>query len=478
MPGAGSLLAPTVVVPQQIDLAAEARQIAQVTLASPISLLPLQAKILAAVLAHRLQGTAFLEQIPQFAYVSGRTLTQALERVIGHCASVRRLVQENTKNIHGKRLGKSNLRIYGDCHLSLDVSCACDHVPWPELRLALEAARVDNNLIEAILLVHRTAKLHVSHCGMSQGVSLKRGLRQGCGLSPLLWAVFCGWILQNMHDPQLLNVPEVNTSYADDLHYGSTILDGRSLEKAYAAMKHILAFLTRRGLTISQDKTVVVLELQGPYADKALERYTIRKPTGQYFRFQLETQTMYIKVVSHHVFLGAVIGFRRFEQDTFRHRLAIAGGSFSRLSVVLRSHTIPVRLRLQLWQGCVWPALLHALDCTGLPLKELQALQTQLLKQARSIAKSHSMLTKETNVEFINRLKLPNPVRCLQRALANRCALDTPLCPALTPGDAQMQWRAILRGHLFDGAGVWHASPVTLNPSAQSPPSADHISLA
>ncbi|CAE7225855.1 unnamed protein product, partial [Symbiodinium sp. CCMP2456] len=316
---------------------------------------------------------AFLAQIPQYAYVAGRTLAQALERVIGHCASVRQLVQANACNIHGKRYGHVNAKLYGGCHLSLDISCAYDHVPWEALKSALQFAAVPQPLIEAILLVHHTA------------------------LRTITTAL--GSVLQ-MHDPELLDIHRANTSYADDLHFGWTILCGRDLERAYAAMKHVLTHLLRQGLTISQDKTVVILELQGPQASKALDRYTVQRPTGRHFRFVIDEKVLHLKIVSQHVYLGAVIGFRKFEQETFKHRLALARNSFSRLSVILRNRTVPLKLRLQLWQGCIWPAMLHSLDCTGLPLKEFQSMQSQLIKQARSIAKSHSVLTKETNPDL------------------------------------------------------------------------------
>ncbi|CAE6930547.1 unnamed protein product, partial [Symbiodinium sp. CCMP2456] len=432
----------------------------------PISLLPLQAKLLAAVLAQRLQGPAneFLQQIPQYAYVSGRSPSQALERVISHCASVRKLVQDNTNNIHGRRSGRTGLGLYGGCHLSLDISCAYDHVPWSSLQTALRAAAVPENLIQAVLLVHHTAGLHIKHCGMEKVVSLKRGLRQGCGLSPLLWAIYCGWLLQGMHQPEVLDVSRANTSYADDMHYAWTILHGRDLEMAYNAMKHILAHLTRHGLTISQDKTVVVLELLGPQARKALERYTVTKQGTRYFRFVVDQQVLLIKVLTQHVYLGAVISFRKFEQETFRHRLALARGTHSRLGRILRNRVVPVHLRLRLWLGCIWPALLHGLDCTGLPLKELQTLQVQLMKQARSIANSHSMITKESNEDFARRLRLPDPLRRLRQALEHRQHADQFLHAILRPGEAQQQWRTIVRGHLSASSGGW-SDPTSSSPS-------------
>ncbi|CAE7695511.1 Crnkl1 [Symbiodinium sp. CCMP2592] len=413
------------------------------------------AKILASIVAQRLKepAKAYLASLPQFAYV------------------VRGLVQGNTRNIHNKRSGRTSLSLYGGCQLSLDLTSAYDLVQWPLLRLALIDAAIPEPLIQLIMLVHHSAKLALQHCGLKQTVSLKRGLRQGCSLSPTLWAIFSGWLLKRMHDPQLLNVHETNTSYADDQHYRWTIREGKDLEVAYAGMKHVLACLLNAGMLISQDKTVVILELQGAQAARALARYTVERPQGKCFRFVIADQTLYLKIVPKHVYLGAVVGFRHFEQDTFKHRLSLARCTFSRLGVILRNRGVPLRLRLQLWQGCVWPALFHALDCTGLPQKELQTLQTQLIKQARAIAKSHSMLTKETNQAFIRRLRLPDPVQRLQNALMQRVTLDETLSPVLAPGPGQLQWRTIVRGHLFDGRNEW-ALPDTIASAPTTTPAA------
>ena len=59
----------------------------------PINLLPMQAKLLGAMIAARLQDFAqdYLRDVPQFAYVTGRSLGQAVERVATHCAQARKL---------------------------------------------------------------------------------------------------------------------------------------------------------------------------------------------------------------------------------------------------------------------------------------------------------------------------------------------------------------------------------------------------
>ena len=114
-------------------------------------------------------------------------------------------------------------------------------------------------------------------------------------------------------------------------------------------------------------------------------------PEGPHLKIMIHGRAMHPKIVAKHVYLGAVITYKRFEAETFRHRLQIAKGSFTRLGPILRNRSVPMSLRLQLWKGCVWPALLHGLDCTGLPSAEHHKLQVQLIKQARSIANSYSM---------------------------------------------------------------------------------------
>ncbi|CAE7389420.1 unnamed protein product [Symbiodinium sp. CCMP2592] len=428
----------------------------------PLSLLSLPAKALASVVASRLQEYVirYLREVPQFAYVPGRTLAQALERVFAHCAAVRVALQQGHNTVHAKRQGHKMASICGGCMLSLDVSKAYDCVSRQHLEAALRDAEVPEYLIELTLLIHHTACLRISHCELETVLPTFRGLRQGCSLSPTLWALLTGWMLRQMEDPGVASIMSANTTYADDQHYAWQVGSGLELEAAYAAMKHILHSLRRFGLQISADKTVILMELRGLHAHKALQRYVVDMPQGKCVKFLLDGEATYIRIVTSHVYLGAVIGYHKFETDTLQHRMKLAKGVYSRLGNILRHRSLPLRLRLLLWQGCVWPTLLHALDSSGLPGKDLNTMLVLLLKQARSIARSHSMLTKETNRSIIDRLRLPDPVRRLQQALTRREQSDSALGNSVRPGPSQLQWRTMVRGHLFDSACVWHARPV------------------
>ena len=433
----------------------------------PINLLSMEAKILGAVLAARLQVYAaeYLRTLPQFSYLQGRTLGQAVDRVLSRCAQVRQLVANQAHTLHARRQGGSIRSVSGGALLSLDISKAYDQVPWRDLQRALEDAQVPQHLIELVIMIHQQTKLLVQHCGLSELVPLRRGLRQGCGLAPVLWAIYSGWLLKALDRDIVLNIRDSNTTYADDFLFSWLIRTGRDLENVYQAMKHVLSVLYSRGLELSMSKTVAILKLHGPQAESCLRRYQVDNPDGdgKCLKFMIAGEPKYIKVVTQHVYLGVIVSFGKFEQQTFAHRLQLAKQSHGRLKSVLKCSAIPRQLRLQLWRCTVIPTLLHGLDCSGLPTVEASTLMTQYFKQARMIAKSYSQFTHETNLEFARRLQLPNPITMLVQALqrrasydwsagalpADRSLSDSPPCNDIQPGEEQLQWRHLVRSQLM-----------------------------
>ena len=114
-------------------------------------------------------------------------------------------------------------------------------------------------------------------------------------------------------------------------------------------MKHILTGLRNKGIQVSIEKTVAILELQGPGASACLARYVVERPQhqGKFRRFVINGVSEYVKIVPQHVYLGVVIGFKKYDQATARHRMDLAKGTFSRLSC----REVAVKLRLLLWNG-------------------------------------------------------------------------------------------------------------------------------
>ncbi|CAE7658315.1 unnamed protein product [Symbiodinium sp. CCMP2592] len=402
----------------------------------PICLLAPMAKVLAVTLADRLRPFAsrYLRNISQFAYLPQRSLSQALERVAAHCSEVKALLAAHSRNPYTSSRSAKLHCVEGGIMLSLDISKAYDCVSRSMLTDTLNDAAVPPALLEAILAIHDQACIRVTHHQCQQDVPLHTGLRQGCGLSPVLWAMVSGWLLKQLPGMDLEEKARCATAYADDFLYKWIIKSGRALEEAYSKIRQVLIHLSAHGLEISTSKTVILVELRGSKAQQALRKYTVTLKDGLYMRFQLGAKQVDLKIVPHHVYLGAVIGYRRMGPDTLKHRVALATDQFSRLRPILRCRAVPQQLRLRLWHACIPSCLLHGLDCTGLTSPEAMQVRSLIVQQARTVVNSHSMWTHETNQDFTRRLQIVQPLERLHQAILHRQRLDS----------AQLQWRAVL----------------------------------
>ena len=295
----------------------------------PIALLHPCAKILAAMVAERLRPWAlqYISDIPQFAYVAGRSLQHALERVVAHCVRVRGMLAGQSINIHAKRSQQKPLPLTGGCTLSLDISKAYDKLPRSELYQALTHAKVDADLIAIIMAINSEAKLQIRHGGASQVVATKQGIRQGCGLSPIVWAICSAYVLKAIQSDHV-DVQRDNTTYADDFLFAWILQPPKDLEGTYNGVRRILQILHSKGLEISESKTTIVMQLRGAQAEQALQRYLVKGLKDKRIRFRIDGRVLDLKIVTQHVYLGVVITYGKLEAESFQYRARLAKGGF------------------------------------------------------------------------------------------------------------------------------------------------------
>ena len=160
-------------------------------------------------------------------------------------------------------------------------------------------------------------------------------------------------------------VTRSNTTYADDFIFNWVIDSGQALECIQAGETGSpLSGSQRSPDQHDQDSHSAGSPGQ---AQNALAKYLVTLQDGTYMRFQVQDRKVDLRVVHSHVYLGAQIGYRKFEQATVQHRIQLAKSQYARLRPIIRCQAVPCRLRLQLWKACIPPCLLHGLDSTGFP---------------------------------------------------------------------------------------------------------------
>ena len=215
----------------------------------PISCCNVLYKVLSKIIANRLKGT--LPQCisyNQSAFVKDRLLVENLL-----------LATEIVKDYHREDISPR-------CAMKIDIAKAFDSVHWPFLLNTLRAFDMPEQFIHWIELCVCTPSFSVQVNGELAGFfQSKRGLRQGCALSPYLFVV-CMNVLSQMLDkaaerkeisyhPRCQNIQLTHLCFADDL---LVFTDGtkRSIE---GILRIFEEFAGMSGLKISLEKSTLYI---------------------------------------------------------------------------------------------------------------------------------------------------------------------------------------------------------------------------
>ena len=87
------------------------------------------------------------------------------------------------------------------------------------------------------------------------------GIRQGCGLAPLLWVSFTVLLFDKF--TQYLSLSQIS-GFADNLHMHWIFDEPRQFRNACAQVGFILSDLADMGMQVSVDKTVHTVSIGGP----------------------------------------------------------------------------------------------------------------------------------------------------------------------------------------------------------------------
>ena len=381
----------------------------------PIGLTEISGRIVAGVIQERLRPhvAKYLDNLPQFAYLPGRSTHDAIRRAQAHCADIYKAcrgrgssVLEKYRGCAVKRQPRAGLQI------SLDLSQAFDRMERTFLDASMQDAEVPGDLQAIVMQWMESVKYHIPYQGLTCEINSTRGVRQGCKISPLLWAMFTGLFMRRL--ASLIDISwviEKLTAYADDFHTTHTAHTVKELDDELGKLGVMFDLLAKMGMKVNPKKSAALFRVRGSFAKKWLQRHTVQTAEGKALQIKCPSgMKILIPIRDEHVYLGVKISFHKISTPTAQHRQQIAAAAWSRLRPILcKRSLLGVQHRVQIWRACVPATILHGLASSHIREDDFRRLRIFMIKQIRAIARSPAHLYHESTEDLLSRLRIPDP---------------------------------------------------------------------
>ena len=387
----------------------------------PISLLDPVSKAITSLLVARAQDQCMstLISAPQFAFMPQRTTSDSLLRVFAHCRRVREMTKnlDAGPNLHYHAQHHETFR--GGMQISLDLQKAFDSVDRQKLIEALQALPLRPDLQTLLSAWLNPSRYHIHHKGNTVNFLASKGLRQGSTEPPFEWSALTWFVCQMLrHVLPESWIQECLTIFADDFHGFWEFQTTADVHHAVKQLRHLLTCLNDLGLKINCGKSAILLRLKGPGADKILSKYLRRTGKGPFFTVKtIDNQHCFsFPVVAKHAYLGCIISYGSFEDETLHRRTVQCQTLFRQLRPILcdrRCHSLQARLNL--YDLGVQASLNYGSMVAGLTRKGALKYHALVMQHIRIMARSPRHITRESNVQLMTRLGRELPLHHFSR---------------------------------------------------------------
>ena len=341
-----------------------------------------------------------LATVPQYAYRQLASTMDPILRSTKHCTTVRRILANYVEDHTAKILNRTDQELLGGLMVGIDLSKAFDYLGYAEMYKARQDTGMPEHLSRILLHVHIRTTLHVEHGGFSREIKMKRGLRQGCGVAPMIYA--CWTIKLCKEIDKELTAPDVagNSTptwtqnhmsiFADDKHCFWEIHSCKDFEAALKQLQIILRVIAESGMKVNFQKSVATIALKGQQAACILKRFTKIWDGRKCLILRRDTQDILIPIEENMKYLGVILNYNQFELATAKHRCQQANISFAQLKNVLRVNgALSKAQRLRVYVTCVWPSLLYGIGAAGIRDAVFRTLQSTAAMHLRKILRTH-----------------------------------------------------------------------------------------
>ena len=354
-----------------------------------------------------------------------------------HCAATRTLINNQRRSVHQRASQVPSFAVCGGLQVFLDLRKAFDVLPRQRLFDYLSRLEVDQRLVQLLAAWHNETSYVLFHDNCYHTIPTGRGVRQGCRVAPILWAAYMNLMFDLLTTEISADwVRDTLTLFADDLHHGSQFFSERQLREALTHIGLLMDTLEHLGLQISYEKTIVVLHIAGSNARRVKASILKRDSAGSYVEIPRGNGTVTKLTVQNSAsYLGVCASYSQFEMQSLRKRIQCAHATFHRLRCWLRSRSIALKFRLQLWHTCVFTTMTYGLHAVGWTMPGLKQLHHTIIRMLRIICRDHSYLTGHTHRHFLHAHRIDPPLRRLLQSAVQLQANHTKRKLTLDPDD-------------------------------------------
>ena len=249
-------------------------------------------------------------------------------------------------------LAQKELEVQRDIYVCfIDYAKAFDRVKHTEVIAALEKAGIDGKDVRIIIELYwnQKAAIRVDQ-ELSDPAEIKRGVRQGCVLSPYLFNIYTEFIFRESNEMTGIKINGNNINnirYADD-----TALLAGSNKDLQIIVDKVKKESDQKALNMNVSKTKTMV---------------ISRDGGK--RASIKVDGKDLEQVEHFKYLGQTVNQEGRSEQEIKIRIAKAKSTFISMRNILTSKDISLALRIRLVKCYIYPLVLYGAETWTL-LKE------------------------------------------------------------------------------------------------------------